>query len=78
MPDLSGYEVAQELRREPWGKDVQLIAVTGWGQDEDRRRALEAGFDHHLIKPVDPDRLSGLIGTRPPNRTSGDEHSGAV
>lgn len=61
MPDLSGYEVAQELRREPWATRIQLIALTGWGQEDDRRRALEAGFDHHLIKPIDPDRLEGLI-----------------
>lgn len=76
MPDLSGYEVAQELRREPWGTGVQLIAVTGWGQDEDRRRALEAGFDHHLTKPVDPDRLAGLIGTRSPDRSNRGARSG--
>jgi signal transduction histidine kinase/ActR/RegA family two-component response regulator len=61
MPDLSGYEVAQQLRREPWATDIQLIALTGWGQDEDRRQALEAGFDHHLVKPVDPDQLAALL-----------------
>jgi len=61
MPDLSGYEVAQSLRAEPWAANIRLIALTGWGQDSDRRRALEAGFDHHLIKPVDPDQLAGLI-----------------
>jgi signal transduction histidine kinase len=62
MPDLSGYEVAQHLRQEPWAKGLRLIALTGWGQDDDRRRAIEAGFDHHLIKPIDPALLSGLIG----------------
>ena len=61
MPDLSGYEVAAMLRREPWATSLQLIALTGWGQDDDRRRALEAGFDHHLVKPVDPDQLAVLI-----------------
>jgi len=61
MPDLSGYEVAQSLRAEPWAANIRLIALTGWGQDSDRHRALEAGFDHHLIKPVDPDQLAGLI-----------------
>ena len=61
MPDLSGYEVARTLRREPWAMNIQLIALTGWGQDDDRRRALEAGFDHHLTKPVDPDLLQSLI-----------------
>ena len=64
MPDLSGYEVAQILRREPWAMNIQLIALTGWGQDDDRRRALDAGFDHHLVKPVDPDQLVRLIAGR--------------
>lgn len=67
MPDLSGYEVAQQLRREPWAAQLRLIALTGWGQDNDRRLAIEAGFDHHLIKPVDPDQLIALIGTRTPS-----------
>jgi signal transduction histidine kinase/ActR/RegA family two-component response regulator len=66
MPDLSGYEVAQALRQEPWGAGCQLIALTGWGQEGDRRRALDAGFDHHLVKPIDPDQLVGLIGSRSP------------
>jgi CheY-like chemotaxis protein len=61
MPDLSGYELASMLRREPWAAHLQLIALTGWGQDHDRRNALEAGFDHHLIKPVDPQRLAKLL-----------------
>ena len=61
MPDMNGYELAQALRQEPWAANLRLIALTGWGQDGDRRRALAAGFDHHLIKPVDPDKLSALI-----------------
>jgi signal transduction histidine kinase len=61
MPEMSGYEVAQALRSEPWAVGLRLIALTGWGQDSDRRRALEAGFDHHLIKPVDPDQLAGMM-----------------
>jgi len=61
MPDMSGYEVAAALRREPWAEGIMLVALTGWGQDSDRRRALEAGFDHHLIKPVDPDKLASLV-----------------
>jgi signal transduction histidine kinase len=61
MPDMSGYEVAEALRSEPWSSGLTLIALTGWGQDSDRRRAIDAGFDHHLIKPVDPDRLAELI-----------------
>ena len=61
MPDISGYEVARALRAEPWAANILLVALTGWGQESDRRRALEAGFDHHLIKPIDPDKLAGLI-----------------
>jgi signal transduction histidine kinase len=61
MPDMTGYEVAESLRKEPWAAKLVLIALTGWGQESDRRRAHEAGFDHHLIKPVDPDRLTSVI-----------------
>ena len=64
MPDLSGYEVARALRQEHWATGLRLIALTGWGQDDDRWRALEAGFNHHLTKPVDPDLLQGLIASR--------------
>jgi PAS domain S-box-containing protein len=61
MPDLNGYEVARQLRRSDCGKDLRLIALTGWGQDEDKRRAHDAGFDYHLTKPVDPRRLDALL-----------------
>lgn len=61
MPRLDGYATARELRGRPWGGSVSLVALTGWGQEEDRRRAEEAGFDRHLVKPVDPKILSALI-----------------
>jgi two-component system, chemotaxis family, CheB/CheR fusion protein len=61
MPGLSGYEVARRIRAEAWGSATMLIALTGWGQEEDRRRALAAGFDHHLTKPVDPDQLQQML-----------------
>jgi PAS domain S-box-containing protein len=61
MPQLDGYEVAQALRQEPWGARITLIALTGWGQEDDRQRAIAAGFDRHLTKPVDPDALVSLI-----------------
>jgi len=64
MPDLSGHDVARALRLEPWASNLQLIALTGWGQDDDRRRAFEAGFDHHCTKPIDPDQLARLIANR--------------
>ena len=61
MPQLNGYEVAQALRQEAWGAGITLIALTGWGQEDDRQRAIAAGFDRHLTKPVDPDALVSLI-----------------
>ncbi len=63
MPDLNGYEVAERIRHEAWGERMKLIAVTGWGQAEDKRRALGAGFNHHLTKPVDPSQLEALFTT---------------
>jgi CheY-like chemotaxis protein len=61
MPDITGYEVARRVRLETWGRDVILIAATGWGQEEDKAQATAAGFDYHLTKPVDPDRLENLL-----------------
>ncbi len=61
MPRLSGYQVAERLRARPEGRRLVLIAATGWGQEEDRRRSLESGFDAHLVKPVDPGQLTRLI-----------------
>jgi CheY-like chemotaxis protein len=61
MPDLSGYEVARRIRHEAWGAEITLIALTGWGQENDKRLAYAAGFDHHLTKPVDPERLAQLL-----------------
>jgi PAS domain S-box-containing protein len=57
MPKINGYEVARRTRAESWGASIQLLALTGWGQEQDRRDALEAGFDHHLVKPVDTQTL---------------------
>jgi CheY-like chemotaxis protein len=62
MPLMNGYEVAQRLRERPWGKKVKLVALTGWGEAEDRRRTQEAGFDHHLIKPADKAALEEVLG----------------
>lgn len=61
MPVLTGYEVAQAVRAEPWGREVTLIAVTGWGQPDDKQRAHRAGFDRHLVKPIDPDAVDRLL-----------------
>jgi PAS domain S-box-containing protein len=57
LPGQNGYEVARAIREEPWGRAVPLVALTGWGQEADRRRSREAGFDRHLVKPVDPELL---------------------
>jgi CheY-like chemotaxis protein len=61
MPRLSGYDLARRIRGQAWGQGMVLIALTGWGQEEDRRRSAQAGFDHHLVKPVDPDALQELF-----------------
>jgi two-component system CheB/CheR fusion protein len=61
LPGLDGYEVARRLRQGPETARAMLIAVTGYGQEQDRRQALEAGFDYHLVKPVDPELLAGLL-----------------
>jgi CheY-like chemotaxis protein len=61
MPGLTGYEVAEAVRAEPWGREVKLIAVTGWGQADDKLRAHTAGFDQHLIKPIDPAEVDRLL-----------------
>ncbi len=58
MPDLNGYELAERIRREAWGKKMILIALTGWGQESDKHRAVLAGFDQHFTKPVDPAQLA--------------------
>jgi CheY-like chemotaxis protein len=68
LPGCDGYEVARQLRRGRDGRTTFLIALTGYGQPDDRRRAAEAGFDLHLTKPVDPDRLNALV-TNPTHGT---------
>jgi DNA-binding response OmpR family regulator len=57
LPHITGLELARRLRAQSWGTSMRLIAVTGWGQDSDRRKSAEAGFDEHMTKPVDPDQL---------------------
>ncbi len=61
LPKLNGYEAARKIREEPWGKSMMLVALTGWGQEEDRQRSREAGFDAHLVKPVDHAALTKLL-----------------
>ena len=61
MPQMDGYEVARRIRAHEWGKELLLIAVTGWGQESDRQRSFAAGFDFHLVKPVDLEKLNQLL-----------------
>jgi two-component system CheB/CheR fusion protein len=64
MPRMNGYDVALRIRQQPWSPGILLVALTGWGQEEDRRRAREAGFDRHLTKPVDPVLVQQIVLTR--------------
>ncbi len=61
LPDFDGYQLATTIRAAPWGRGIVLIAITGWGQEEDRRRALEAGCDHHLTKPIEAETVESLL-----------------
>jgi PAS domain S-box-containing protein len=62
LPKLDGLEVCRRVRKQPWGKDIRIIALTGWGQEDDRRKSEEAGFNGHLVKPLDYDKLLELLG----------------
>ena len=70
LPKMNGYEAARRIREQSWGTGMALIALTGWGTEEDKRRAMEAGFDHHLTKPVEPVALEKLLALIAPLRQS--------
>jgi CheY-like chemotaxis protein len=61
MPGLDGYALAESIRRQPGGRDCLLVAITGWGQEGDKQLARSAGFDHHMVKPVDMEALLRLM-----------------
>lgn len=65
LPKLDGHEVCRRVREKPWGKDIVIIALTGWGHEDDRRKSEAAGFNGHLVKPVDYDTLLALLDARP-------------
>jgi CheY-like chemotaxis protein len=71
MPGMNGYEVARRIRQEPWGRSVFLVALTGWGQKEDIERAITAGFDFHMTKPADPERIEQVLGQFLKSRATG-------
>ncbi|HXC49690.1 MAG TPA: ATP-binding protein [Candidatus Limnocylindrales bacterium] len=62
LPKMDGYDACREIRKQPWGSAITMIALTGWGQDDDRRKSMEAGFDLHLVKPVAPAALMKMLG----------------
>jgi PAS domain S-box-containing protein len=70
LPKMDGYEVCRRIREEPWGKDMVLVALTGWGQEEDRRRSEKAGFDTHMTKPPDQETLMKILAALPPGRAA--------
>ena len=74
MPEVSGYDVARAIRREVWGRSMRLVALTGWGQAEHRRRSLEVGFDDHLVKPVELDLLENVLQLGNVAPISGNDH----
>lgn len=61
MPKLNGYEACHRIREQPWGRNMVIVAQTGWGQDDDKLKSQDAGFDFHLIKPVDPAALEKML-----------------
>ena len=65
LPKLNGYEACRRIREQPWGKDLLLVALTGWGMEEDRNKSREAGFDAHLVKPVDYTVLMQVLASLP-------------
>lgn len=69
MPKLDGYETARRIREQPWGRQMVLAALTGWGQEEDKRRTRAAGFDHHFVKPVEPSILQKFLAECEPSIT---------
>jgi signal transduction histidine kinase len=71
MPKMNGYDACRAIRGQPWGQDIKMIALTGWGQEEDRRKSKDAGFDGHLVKPVDISALLALLADAQPTRIFG-------
>jgi CheY-like chemotaxis protein len=63
LPKLNGYDTARKIREQPWGHKAVIVALTGWGKEEDRRQSSQAGFDSHLVKPVEFEELTALLAT---------------
>jgi CheY-like chemotaxis protein len=70
LPNLNGYEACRRIRDHAWGAPIVMVALTGWGQEEDRERSHAAGFDLHLVKPVDRDDLLRIVGSARPRASA--------
>jgi signal transduction histidine kinase/CheY-like chemotaxis protein len=75
LPKLHGFDAARRIREQPWGKTMVLVAITGWGQEEDRRKSMSAGFNAHMVKPVDVDELMRLLASLPSEQGTGHQRS---
>lgn len=71
LPKLNGYDACRRIRDQPWSQGMVIVAITGWGQDEDRCRSRDAGFDEHLVKPVDVDELTRILAASKTYRSPG-------
>ena len=78
MPGMDGYEVARRIRSQAWGATMKVVAVTGWGQEADRRRSREAGFDSHWVKPLDAQKLTALLSTLSSQSAVADADTGSA
>jgi CheY-like chemotaxis protein len=67
MPKMNGHDTARKIRQQPWGKQVLLVALTGWGQDENRKQSQDAGFDAHIVKPIQIEALKELLSSLSPS-----------
>jgi len=74
LPKLNGYETAESIRRKPWGKDVVIIATTGWGQVEAKERSKKAGFNYHMVKPVDLNALRSILASLEEGIVTSNQH----
>ena len=72
IPKLNGYDACRRIRNEPWGKEMVVVAVTGYGQEADIRNSREAGFDHHFVKPVDYPSLARVLAALPSKQGRGE------
>jgi CheY-like chemotaxis protein len=77
LPDLDGYLVAENIRSTTWGNTTMLVAVTGWGREDDRKRAFAAGFNHHLTKPITAEALESLLHSLSESLSDSTRHSQA-